>query len=428
MSATSVPAATGAARTSGLGYAFGALRHRDFRLFWIAALASNTGTWLQGIAAPFVLYRITGSTTWLGIGAFCSFAPSVVLGPLAGSLADRIPRRQIVLVCQSISMAVAVGLWALWSFDLMNPVAVVGLLFVSGCASGINLTSWQAFVPQLVPPDSLPQAVRLNSFQFTLARALGPALAGVVLSQFGPGANFAGNALSFVLVIVALLMVSPRPLDLPPPSGRVRDQFRAGLSYVRAQRALLVAVLTILLVGCCGMAVIQLTPAIASQQFGVGRAAYGFLVSSYGLGAIGGSLIVSIAGERLRKSSLTTLGLALFGVGVMVLGVSSLYVIGLLGTFVMGIANASVGMSLNTAVQMRVAEAFRGRVMAVYLMCLMGGVPLGALVLGRVASVFSLEAALIGAATVLLLAAATALAAPRVMRSLDDSRPLPAPV
>ena len=423
MSTGSIPAP--AVRTSGLGYAFGALRHRDFRLFWVAALASNTGTWLQGIAAPYVLYRITGSTTWLGFGAFCSFAPSVVLGPLAGSLADRIPRRRIVLVCQCVSMAVAVALWALWAFDLMRPAAVVALLFVSGCASGINLTSWQAFVPQLVPPSSLPQAVRLNAFQFTLARALGPALAGIVLSQLGPGANFAGNALSFVLVITALLMVSPRPLDLPPPKGRVRDQFRAGLTYVRAHRALLVAVVTIFVVGSCGMAAIQLTPALASEQFGVGRAAYGFLVSAYGLGAIGGSLVVSIAGERLPKSALTTAGLALFGVGVLVLGLSPVYAVGLCGTFVMGIANASVGMSLNTAVQMRVDEAFRGRVMAVYLMCLMGGVPLGALVLGRVASVFGLEAALIGSASVLLTAAALALAAPRVMRTLDDTHPLP---
>jgi MFS family permease len=209
---------------------FAAFRYRDYAVFWTAAVISNSGTWMQTITVPYVIFQLTHSTTWVGFSAFMQFGPAVAVGPLAGSLADRFPRKTVIFVTQSVMMLVAFSLWATWASGVATPGIIVANLFVSGLASGLNIASWQAFVPDLVPREAMLNAIRLNSMQFTAARAFGPALAGLVLGQFGPATAFLANALSFLLVLVALVMISPRAVEHPEAPPRFVEHFRAGLA------------------------------------------------------------------------------------------------------------------------------------------------------------------------------------------------------
>ena len=241
--------------------------HRDFALFWSAAIVTNTGSSMQGAAIPFVIYKLTGSTTWLGVSAAIAFLPLFLLGPLAGAIADRYPRRQVLLVSQSVQMTVAVALWVMWVTGTATVATMLVALTVTSIASGINISSWQAFVPSLVPRHDLLNAVRLNSIQFALARALGPAVAGLVLGAFGPGACFAGNALSFVYVIVILVMIRPHPEAIAPASAPTRAEragvvqgFSEGLHYVRAHPVLVQCITTNFAIGFLALSMVQLAP------------------------------------------------------------------------------------------------------------------------------------------------------------------------
>ena len=302
------PADTDAARAvavvpSGLRHGFSSLRHRDFALFWSAALISNTGSWMQNVTVPFVVFAMTGSTTWLGVTAFASFFPTVVVGPLAGPIADRFPRRAVLLVTQSAQMAVAFSLWACWVSGRATPYVMVAHLVVSGIAGGINIASWQAFVPSLVPPEDLLDAVRVNSIQIHRGPCLGPAVAGLVLARFGAGVSFMINALTFLLVIGALLKVKPRPTPAGTPGQSFLRQFRDGITYVRRRQSLRQCVVTITIVAALASALIQLAPAFATDQFHAGTTGYGLLVAGYGFGSIVGSLFMASYADRHRRSA-----------------------------------------------------------------------------------------------------------------------------
>lgn len=410
---------TTAVRAPGRGV-LDALHYRDYVLFWCGAIVSNTGAWMQTITAPYVVFQLTHSTAWVGFTAFMAFGPALLIGPVAGSLADRFPRKQVVLATQVAMMVVAFALWAVVVTDSASPGIIVGLLCVSGFAAGVNIASWQAFVPQLVPPEAMLNAIRLNSMQFTAARAFGPALAGLVLAEFGPATAFMANALSYLLVIAALLTIHPRPIEMPTEFPRVMDHFRAGVAYVRRSKALVLAVLTITVLSFFGSSVIQLAAPLASDVFDVGKAEYGLLVGAFGAGAVVGSLLTLAFGDRVLRSRLAITGLVVFAAGEVLLGAAPSYAIGLVGLVGMGVAYILVAVSLNTSVQARVDESHRGRVVSIYLMGLLAGVPLGALLGGALAESVGLRETIVGGGTVVGAFAVVALIAYDGMRPLDE--------
>jgi MFS family permease len=390
---------------TGVRYAFRVLRHRDYALFWSAALVSNSGTWMQAIAAPYVLYQLTHSTAWLGIGAFMAFFPALLVSPLAGSLADRFPRKQILLWTQTGMMITAFALFGVWVGGVATPGIIVGLLFLSGVASGLNIAAWQSFVPQLVPHDELLPAVRLNSLQFVGARAFGPALAGIVLQTAGAGAAFLLNAVSYVLVLGALLLIHPRAVAVDEDAGGVLAHFKEAVTYVRARSALLLPVLTITMVSFLGSSIVQLAPAFADDIFHVGKSGYGFLVSAFGIGAVAGSFVVSVWADRYPRSRVAMLGLGIFGAGELMFGGAPGYGFALVAMAAMGAAYLLIATAMNTSIQARVDEVHRGRTMSIYLMGLLAGVPLGALIQGNLADLIGLRATTLLSAAVLLVAA-----------------------
>jgi MFS family permease len=408
------------APTSG-GGAFAALKHRDYALFWSAAIISNTGSWMQTITVPFVVFQLTHSTTWVGFTAFMAFAPAFSVGPLAGSLADRVSRKHIVLVTQTLMMLTAFALWGVWISGSATPENLVGILFLSGIASGINIASWQSLVPQFVPHEDMLNAIRLNSMQFTAARAFGPALAGLVLAQFGAGNAFLFNAVTFVLVLIALSATRPRKVDVPDDTPPFLQHFRAGLAYVRERKALVLPVVTIAVVSFFGSSVIQLAAPIAKRVFEVGEAEFGFLVAAFGTGAVFGSLFTLAWGDRIRRSRMAQTGIFVFALGEIVLGAAPSYAFGIVGLLTMGVAYMFIAVSLNTSIQARVDEGHRGRVLSIYLMGLLAGVPLGALVEGALADVIGLRATVIAGGGVLAVLGVVALVALDAMRPLDES-------
>jgi MFS family permease len=407
---------TGAPRHS-----FRVLRDRDFAIFFAAALVSNSGSWMQSIAAPYVLYQLTHSTTWLGIGAFVAFFPALCVSPLAGSLADRYPRKTILFCTQTGMMITAFGLWAVWESGAATAEIIVVLLFFSGIASGLNIAAWQSFVPQLVAPADLLAAVRLNSMQFVAARAFGPALAGLVLQLYGAGTAFFLNGVSFVLVLGALLLIHARSVAVDVDAGRVMQHFREAVAYVRARAGLFVPVVTIATLSFLGSSVQQLAPAFADDVFGVGKSGYGFLISAFGMGAIVGSLVVAFWADRYLRSRVTVIGLLSFAVGELIFAATHTYAVGIAGMVVMGAAYLFVATALNTSLQARVDEAHRGRAVSIYLMGLLAGVPVGALLEGKLAEVIGLQATVVVAALGLVACSVVGMVKFEGFRPLDEA-------
>jgi MFS family permease len=405
-----------------------AFRSRDYRVFWCAAIVSNSGNWMQMITVPYVILRMTHSATWVGFAAFMAFGPALAMGPIAGSLADRYPRKQVVLLTQAVMMVAAFGLFGLWVSGEATPGLIVAILFISGLGSGLGIAAWQSFIPQLVPKEHMLSAIRLNSTQFTAARAFGPALAGIVLAEFGPSTAFFLNAVSFSFVLVALVAIHPRSIEMPSVHPRVLEHFRAGVRYVRERRSLVLPVVTIFIVSFFGSSVIQLCAPLARRVFDVGKAEYGFMVASFGAGAIFGTFGTLAFGDRVRRSRLAMIGLTVFAVGEILLGSAPDYSVSLIGLFGMGIAYMFIAVSLNTTIQARVEESHRGRVLSIYLMGLMAGVPLGALTGGAVAELAGLRATVIAGGTVVLAFAVFAGVVFDAMRPLNESIDHGAPV
>ena len=183
-----------------------AFRHRDYTIFWLGALVSNTGSWLQNLTVPYVVYEITGSAFWVGVATAAQFLPGFVGSPIGGHLADTRERRRLLIVLLSVMAVLAVGLWWTWESGSRSIAVILLLVSASGLVWGTTLPSWQAFVNDLVPREDLISAVSLNSLQFNAARSLGPAVAGLVIASFGPGVAFGLNAASFVFVVGALLL------------------------------------------------------------------------------------------------------------------------------------------------------------------------------------------------------------------------------
>ncbi len=382
--------------------ALSSLRHRDFALFWTAALISNSGTWMQSITVPYVLYDMTNSKTWLGVSAVASFGPGLLMGPIAGTLADRFPRKRIILITQSISMLTAFSLWALWISDQATPHRLVALVTVSALASGVNISAWQSFVPLLVPRESLMSAVRLNSMQFNAARAFGPAAAGLILRWEGPAGTFFGNAVSFFVVLAALLAIRPSQQIVAGTKGRFRDEFRDGVRFLRGKPGLQHPIITIAVMGMFGSSIVQLAAAFSRDEFNQKESGFGFLIAMFGIGGIVGSIAILSLSERVTRSQTSLVGIFVFVAGVELLGWGPHYVFGLAGLFLMGGAWVLNAVSLNTSIQSQVSDDYRGRVISLYLMTLMAATPLGALIGGRLGDIVGLRATVVGAGAILL--------------------------
>ena len=412
----------------GLRHAFRALRHRDFALFWAGAFVSSIGMWMQNVTVPFLLHEATGSAGWVGLGAFAQFAPAMVMSPLGGSLADRHPRRTLLIWSQAASMVMAFALWWEVRGGAIRPGMIVALVGITGVVTGLAIPPWQSFVAELVPRESLLNAVTLNSAQFNASRAVGFMLGGLALQSVGPGLSFFVNGLSFLAVLGALAAIRPRrpssvaaALDAGLAEAPEPTTFRLGLAYVRKHPGLQLAVFTCGVVMFLGGPVIQLAPVFARDAFGVDQRAYGFLAAALGIGATAGSVAIGAYGDGLRRSSLAVAAIGTYGVAVLAMALTPTYAGGVAAMFCIGVAYLAVASVLNTSIQLAVDDRFRGRVIALYAMVFTGAYPLGSLLQGMATDRFGVRA-VVGVAGVALLGYAALLAArPATVGTLDGS-------
>ena len=418
------PAGAGAGTIppQGLRHAVRAFRNRDFAIFWTGALASNTGSWVQNLAVPYVLYQLTESAFWVGLATFTQFIPVMLLGPLAGSIADRYDRRKVLFVTQSLMALAAFALWGAWVGGVRSPVAILALVTVSGLFAGINIPSWQSFVNDLVPREDLLSAVTLNSLQFNAARAVGPGIAGILLATLGPGWAFFLNAISFAFVLLALALIRNRQAARTTElSGGFLRQFRRALRYTRGQPGILVGIVVAVLVAALGNPVFQFTVVFAAEVFTVGPIGLSLLNVALGVGAVLAAPLVSGWDNLFSRAALTRWSLLVYGGAVVVFALAPGYVVGLLALIVVGGGFLVLISSTNTSVQVIVADHMRGRVMALRIMAFTGAYPIGALLQGVVSDRIGPRPTVAGAGVLLLVAGLWLGTRSQLLAQLDDA-------
>ena len=386
----------------GLRHSLRAFRHRGYRIFWTAALVSNTGSWLSNLAVPYVLYELTHSAFWVGVATLAQFLPGVLTAPWGGALADRRDPRRVLLLAQSGSAVSAFALWAAWASGVHDRYAIMALVALAGTFHGLGLPAWQSFVHDLVPRHDLPSAVGLNSLQINAARAVGPAVAGVLLATLGPGWAFLLNAVSFAFVIAALLLVRTAVAAARGPHTSVVAGFTAAVSYVRGQPGIQCAILVSVLIGLLGNPVFGFTVVFAGGVFHVGPAGLGLLNAALGVGSVIAVLVVSRArngalGRTVKWSFL------LYAVAMAGFAAAPDALVGGLALVVVGGCFLSVISSANTAMQLIVADNMRGRVLAVRIMLFTLSFPVGSLVQGWVSDQIGPRATVLAAAGLMLL-------------------------
>jgi MFS family permease len=361
--------------------ALGALRHRDFALFWSAALISNAANWMQQFSVPFLMYEMTGSNTWVGAAAFTSLIPAVGLAPIAGVLADRYSRQKVMGITLFVHTLACATFAVLWMTGELTPWRILGLNLIIGIALGIQASSWQALVPLLVPASSLLSAIRLNSAQFTASRAIGPLAGAGLLGLVGPGSIFMANAATYAVLLVVIATIRPREVASAGPQ-RIGAFLRAGISYVRRRSSLLQSVITGFVMAYFGGAILHLAAGLAGEDFGVGQTGLAGLITAAGVGSVAGSVFVIAYGDRFNRSSMARVGLALYASASVVAVVTTNYQVGLAGYFLSGVAHVLVAIALNSAIQAQVPEGMRGRIVSFYIVAIFGGWPTGAVIGG----------------------------------------------
>lgn len=367
------------------------LRYRDFRLFWFAAIVSNSASWMQTVAIAAHLWNLTESATWLGASGFAMMIPATVLTPYAGVLADRLPRRLILGITQTLQMVFAFAFFVVYKADLLTPWRVLGLLFCTGIISGIQMAAWQSFVPTLVPREHLVTAVRLNSVQFQASRAIGPMVGALALALFGIGAAFLGNAITFIPVVLAVLIARPMQTIAPRAQTKVFEAMAEGFRYTWSRASMRRVVIAAFLLSAFGQSLIQLTAAMATEMYGRSSDDNAGLVAAFGVGSVVSGLTMVFLGNQVSRSATLRAGLVAYVCGVALLPITTDFRVGLLGLFVCGLAHIPVATTFNTFMQSSVPDEYRGRVVACYLTGVMFGMPIGSFVLGRLGDMIGMR-------------------------------------
>lgn len=422
------------ARGAGFARGFVAMRHRNYRIYWLGQIGSLVGAWMQSVALPWLVLELGGSPLQLGSVLALLFAPSMVLAPIGGVLADRVDKRRTLMAVNAVAMVQAILLFGLAASGAVEIWHVYLLALLGGFVGAVEMPVRQAFAAELVPPDDLANAIALNSTSFNLSRVVGPAIAGVTIATLGVASNFGMNAVSYLSVLVGLAMLDSGALRKPQRPDRfptIRASLAEGLRF--AVRTPTVLWPLVLLGGMATLAMNFgiLLPIFARETLGMDSGGYGALFAAMGLGSLLGSLALAFATTQRPMMGLIIGGGAAFLAFEVAFGFvrSASFAFPL----VVGIGLASMLMvnTINITVQNSVPDALRGRVMSLYVTVFAGTAPLGGLFSGLVAEAwgapvgFSLGSILAIGVLALVAWRLRAVPAPRGSAIVRDAREAP---
>lgn len=388
--------------TAAIRHSFNSLEVPNYRRYFTGQLISLSGTWMQTVAALWVVLGLTGSGVAVGLTTALQFLPMLLIGAWGGLLADRIPKRRLLITTQALMAIPAVGLFAVTATGVVAPWMVFLAVFAMGSVNAIDNPTRQSFVIEMVGADRVVNAVSLNSVIVQAARIVGPALAGILIATVGVVPCFALNALTFVAMILALWRMDPARLHAAPPAKAEPGAIRAGLRYVLATPELLVPLALMALVGTLGFNFQVVLPLLAKFSFQSGAMTYAVLVSAMAVGSIAGALV---NGHHGRTGPRLIAGGALaFGVAALLSAAMPSLAFEVPALMLLGAASVTFAATINSTLQLAVSPEMRGRVMALYSVVFLGSTPIGGPLAGWLAQSYDPRIAL-------LLAGASGLAA-----------------
>ncbi len=410
-----------------LGTTFRALQHRNFRLFFYGQLVSLIGTWMQSVAQQWLVYRLTDSPAKLGIVAAAGSLPVLFLSLGAGVLIDRLPKHKVIMATQTVAMLLAFVLAALVFFDMVQFWHVLVMATLLGTVNAIDMPARQAFTPEMVGKEDLPNAIALNSSVFNAARVMGPAVAGLLVAAVGEAFAFGLNGISYLAVLAGLMMMRVPPFEHQPTGRAPLVDLMEGLRYVARDPLKRVLLSALVVQSIFGTLHITLMPVFAKNVFVVegwrfledGEARLGILMASFGFGALVGSILIAAMGDRVPAGKRITMGILIFPISFILFSFAPSFWVALPLLAIGGWSLITFLATSNTLLQTTTPDELRGRVMSLYTMTLVGLMPFGHLLAGFLADRFNSApmAVRLAQCVVLLTALAMTVFAPHVRRA-----------
>jgi predicted MFS family arabinose efflux permease len=376
-----------------LARTFSALHYRDYRLVWLGAFTSTTGTWMQTIAQGWVVLQMTKSPLLLGVDGFLATGPMLLFSLFGGVVADRIDRRKIMLYSQYLQMTFAFILAALIWAGNVKIWHIFLLSFLTGSAQSFSGPAYISLLPLLVKREDLPNAVAMNSMQFNLARVIGPVLAGLALTAWGAAVCFALNGLSFLAVIVVFLIIHPPKVRSGEQRG-ILTEMKEGFRFVAGRKTLLVLTFLSFAGTFLGMPIVTFMPVVATSFFSLSAKGYAWLVATYGLGSVTGALLVASSAYAAKKGAYALKLQLAFACLLIGFAFSRVLSLSMILAFCAGACIVGVISLYSSLVQLTTSDEMRGRVMSIFMLAFRGGMPLGNLLAGFIAQHWSITIAL----------------------------------
>lgn len=383
-----------------LARTFQAFRYSDFRLMWSGAFTSTTGTWMQTVAQSWLVLEMTGSAFYLGLIGFLGDLPILLFSLIGGVAADRFDRRKLLLGSQYIQMTSAFILTALVLLHRVHVWHMLVLVFISGIGQSFGGPAYQALIPGLVKREDVPNAIALNSIQFNLARTIGPWLASATFAVAGVAGCFFLNGVSFIAVIISLYII--RRTFLPEKTGEsILAGMQTGFAYIKTRGSLWQLSVLGFISTFCGVSLLTLLAVFAKDIFHTGLPGYSHLLATSGAGSITGALLYASLARRENHGLLALRVQLVFATLLAGFALSHNLFLSYAVLFLAGACLITLFSSITSLVQLNVTEELRGRVMSIFMLAFRGGMPLGNLAAGYLASRFSPSTALLAGSVLL---------------------------
>jgi len=391
------------ARQIRLRETFASLKYPNYRLWFLGQLVSLVGTWTQTAAQGYLIYELTQSPAFLGYVTFVGGLPTWIFTLYAGAIADRVPRRTLMVITQASMMVLAFILAFLTFTHTVQAWHILVLSFLLGISNAFDAPARQAFVLEMVDREDMTNAIALNSTMFNLAFVMGPALGGLIYAAVGPGWCFTINGISFIAVIIALLLMKLKPFVPGSTHKSAISDMKEGFRYVLNHSAVRMMITNLCITTLFGLGITALIPAWSNTVLHGNAATNGFILAARGFGSLIAALMIASLGRFRARGKLWSANSLILPLSMILFAFMTWLIPSLIAMAVMGFAFMVIVNLSNAMVQLRIADEMRGRVMGVYTFFFFGAMPIGALIAGWSAEIIGEPLTVVICAVILLL-------------------------